>query len=145
MFRRLAAVAFSLGLVACSNCKAPCKQGITFYVAEVAGALSRGRSADLHICLDGNCGDVTITRDNVGGSVFVPLKGVGKDIDHDLTVTGGSSFKGEYKGKLTSYIQNPGSGCSSCALATVKIAADGQLTPGVPAVAATTTTVAGSP
>jgi hypothetical protein len=141
MLRRLTLVAFALTLAACSNCDSPCKGGITFYVAEVAGALSRGGQEPLHICLGGNCRDVTVTRDNVGGSIFVPLKGLGNDIDHDLTVTGTGSFKGEYRGRITSYSQAPGGDCSTCALATVKIGADGTLTPGVPATPATTTTV----
>ena len=141
MFRRIALAAVALGLVACSNCNSPCKQGITFYVAEVAGSLSRGGTEPLNICFDGSCKDVTITREQVGGSVFVPFTGVGKTGDHDLTVTGTGSFKGEYKGKLASYVQKGSGGCASCALATVKIGADGTLTPGVPATPATTTTV----
>jgi hypothetical protein len=145
MFRRLALVAVALVLVGCSNCDAKCTEGITFYVAEVAGALSRGGSVPLTVCLDGTCKDVTITRDQVGGSVFLAFKGVGKDVDHDLTVTGTASLHGEFKGKLPSYTQDPGGDCSSCSLATVKIAADGTLTPGVPVTPATTTTVTGSP
>lgn len=145
MFRRLALAVCALSLVGCSNCDGKCTGGITFAVAEVAGSLARGSNEPLHICFDGTCKDVTVTREQVGGSVFVPFSGIGKNGDHDITVTGVGSFKGEYKGKLTSYVQKPGGGCSSCALATVKIAADGQLTPGVPVVAATTTTVAGSP
>jgi hypothetical protein len=85
---------------------------------------------------------VTITREQVGGSVFLPFKGVGKAIDHDLTVTGVGSFKGEHKGKLSSYLQDPGGSCSTCALATVKIGADGALTPALPAPKSTTTTIA---
>ncbi len=54
MFRRLALVAVALGLVACSNCDRECKEGITFYVAEVAGALSRGGEVPLQICFDGS-------------------------------------------------------------------------------------------
>ena len=140
MFRRLALCAVALGLVACSNCDKPCKEGITFYVAEVAGALSRGSSVPLHLCLDGECHDVTITRDNVGGSVFLAFEGVGNDGDHDLTVTGTASLKGSYHGKISSYEQDPGSDCKSCALATVKIGVDGTLTPAVSAAPAPTST-----
>jgi hypothetical protein len=94
----------------------------------------------LTICFDGTCKDVTITRDQVGGSVFLPFNGVGKATEHDLTVTGTGTFKGEFKGKLASFTQDPGGDCSSCSLATVKIGADGTLTPGVPAASTTTTT-----
>jgi hypothetical protein len=134
------AVVLALALVSCSNCDSKCTEGITFSVAELAGALSRGGSEPLTVCFDGTCKDATITRDQVGGSVFLPFKGVGKAVDHDLTVTGTGSLKGQYKGKLASYTQSPGAGCSSCSLATVKIGADGTLTPGVPAAPATTTT-----
>jgi hypothetical protein len=134
------AIALVIALVACGNCDSKCTEGITFFVADVAGALSRGGSEPLTICFDGTCKDVTITRDQVGGSVFLPFTGVGKTVDHDLTVTGIGSLKGEFTGKLSSYTQDPGGDCSSCSLATVKIAADGTLTPGVPAAATTTTT-----
>ena len=145
MLRRLALVVFALGPVGCSNCDKACKEGITFYIAEVAGALSRGSEVPLHICLDGSCQDVTITRDNVGGSVFLPFSGVGKQGDHELTVTSTSSLKGNYTGPISSYVQDPGGDCKSCALATVKIAADGTLTPAVPAPQAATTTSAAAP
>ena len=141
MLRRIALVAVALTLVACSNCTTKCKAGITFYVAEVAGALSRGGSEPVTICLDGSCQDVTITREHVGSSIFLPFKGVGNNVDHDLTVTGVGAFKGEYKGKLASYLQDPGGSCSTCALATVKIGANGSLTPATPAPQKTTTTV----
>ena len=142
--RRLAvfagAVALALALVSCGNCDSKCTEGITFYVAELAGALSRGGTEPLTVCFDGTCKDVTITRDQVGGSVFLPFTGVGKAVDHNLTVTGIGSLKEVFTGKLPSYTQDPGGECSSCSLATVKIAADGTLTPGVAAVSATTTT-----
>ena len=141
MFRRLTVLAVALVLVACSNCDKACKEGITFYVAEVAGALSRGSSVPLHICFDGTCQDVTISRDNVGGSVFLPFSGVGKQGDHELTVTSTSSLKGNYKGPIPSYVQDPGGDCKTCALATVKIAADGALTPAVPAPQPVATTI----
>lgn len=134
------AMALAVALVSCSNCDSKCTEGITFYVAELAGALSRGGTEPLTICFDGTCKDVTITRDQVGGSVFLPFNGVGGAADHDLTVTGTGSFKGEYKGKLASFTHDPGGDCSSCSLATVKIGADGTLTPGVPAAPTTTTT-----
>ena len=142
--RRLAVlagvVALAIALVACDSCDSKCTEGITFYVAEIAGALSRGRSAPLSVCFDGTCKDVTITREQSGGSVFLAFDGVGKNVDHDLTVTGTGSIKGEFKGKLASFTQDPGGDCSSCALATVKIGADGTLTPGVPAASVVTTT-----
>jgi hypothetical protein len=141
MLRRIALVVVAFALVACSDCSSKCKEGITFYVAEVAGALSRGGTEPVTICFDGSCQDTTITREQVGGSVFLPFKGVGKNIEHDLTVTGVGAFKGEYKGKLPSYLQDPGGSCSTCALATVKIGATGTLTPAVPAPQNTTTTV----
>ncbi len=103
--------------------------------------MSRGGSEPLHVCFDGDCKDVTITRENSGGSVFLPFSGVGKNVDHDLTVTGVGAFKGEYKGKIVSYTQDPGGSCKTCALATVKIGADGTLTPAVPAPQAATTTI----
>jgi hypothetical protein len=143
MFRRLALVAVALGLVACSNCDNACEEGITFYVAEVAGALSRGGEVPLHICLDGTCRDVTVTRDNVGGSVFLPFSDVGDPGDHELTVTSTSSLKGNYKGPLSSFVQDPGGDCKSCSLATVKIAADGTLTPAVPTTTGAPSTTGG--
>ena len=124
-----------------------CTSGITFAVAGVAGALAGGTTEPLHICLDGTCHDVTIARANAGGTVFVAFAGLGTDSEHDLTVTGTGSFKGEYKGKLATFAQKPnGASCpGSCALATVKIAADGTLTPGVPSTPTTTTTPTTTP
>ena len=75
--------------------------------------------------------------------MFLPFKGVGDDIDHTLTVTGVGALKGEYTGKIDSYTQDPGGDCATCDLATVKIGADGTLTPAVSAVPATTTTTSG--
>ena len=106
-----------------------CKEGITFYVADVAGALRPWRQEPLHICFDGDLPGHDSHPRQPGGSIFLPFKGVGKDIDHDLTVTGIGAFKGEYKGKITSYTQDPGGDCKTCVLATVKIGADGTLTP----------------
>ena len=133
MIRRIALVAVALTMVACSTCTTKCTGGITFLVADVAGALARGTTESLTICFDGPCQNVTISRANAGGSIFLAFSGVGKDVDHTLTVTGAGALKGEYSGKLTSYVQKPSGGCKSCALATVKIGADGTLTPGVPA------------
>jgi hypothetical protein len=147
ILRRLAVVvAAAFLVVSCSDCSAKCTQGITFLVADVAGSLARGTTEPLHICFDDQCQDVAISRANSGGTVFLPFSGVGKDTDHDLTVTGAGALKGEYKGKLASYVQKPnGNSCPSCALATVKIGADGVLTPGVPVAPKTTTTVGSVP
>jgi hypothetical protein len=142
-FRRVALVAIAFTLVACGNCDTKCKEGITFFVAELAGSLARGGAEPLHVCFDGSCQDVTITRDESGGSVFLAFKGVGNDIDHTLTVTGVGALKGEYRGKLDSYTQEPGGDCGTCDLATVKIGADGTLTPGVAASAQVPTTTTG--
>lgn len=139
MLRRIALTAVALALAACSNCDRPCKEGITFFVGDVAGALSRGSEVPLQICFDGDCKDVTITRDHVGGSVFLEFKGVAKQGDHQLTVTSTSSLQGQYSGPVYSYRQDPGGSCSACDLATVKIAADGTITPAVPAPTGDTT------
>ena len=149
MIRRIACVVAAVFAIAsCSDCgSATCTEGITFLVADVAGSLARGTEEPLHICFDGVCQDVTISRSNAGGTIFLPFSGVGKETDHDITVEGTGSMRGEYKGKLTTYVQKPnGSSCpGSCALASVKIGSDGTLTPGVPVVrAATTTTTATS-
>ena len=137
--RKLACAVLAVAIVGCGNCDSKCTEGISFFVAEVAGALSRGGKETLTICFDGTCKEVTITREQVGGSVFLPFKGVGKDIDHDLTVAGTGSLRGEFKGKFPSYTQDPGGDCSSCDLATVKIGADGKLTPATAATQVTTT------
>jgi hypothetical protein len=146
MLRRAACVFVACVLVSCSSGSCPtakCTGGITFYVADVAGSLARGTSEPLHICFDSACRDVVISRANAGGTIFVPFSGVGTDVVHDITVTGSGSLKGEYNGKLASYVQQPnGAACAgSCALASVKIAADGALTPGTPAAPATSTSV----
>jgi len=138
--RRVALALLAVALVGCHNCDNACKEGITFNVAEVAGALSRGGQVPLHICFDGECQDVTITRDNAAGSVFLPFSGVCKAGDHHLAVTSTSALKGDYTGPITSFVQDPGGDCKTCALATVKVGADGTLTPGVPAPQASTTT-----
>ena len=127
----------------CSNCSQSCTAGITFDVSALAGSLGRGTEEPLTVCFDGTCRAVTVSRENVGGTVFLPFSGVNRTGDHDLTVTGSGAFKGEYHGPIVSYSQK--SSCSICALATVKIAADGALTPGVPVAPTVTTTIAGSP
>jgi hypothetical protein len=142
MLRVLALFAAASVAVSCSHCaSAKCKEGITFDVAAVAGSLARGTEQPLHICFDGTCRDVTITRASAGGNLFVPFSDVGKDSDHHLTVTGGSSLNGDYTGRLSSYTQKPnGAACpGSCALATVRIDSDGKLTPAVPTPQQTTT------
>jgi len=146
MLRRAAVVFVALVLVSCSSSSCPtakCTGGVTFFVAEVAGSLARGTTEPLHICFDSSCQDVVISRANAGGTIFVPFSGVGTDAVHDITVTGAGSLKGEFKGKLASYVQRPnGANCAgSCALASVKIGADGALTPGTPAAPATSTSV----
>ena len=142
MLRRLLIATFATLFVAsCSDCGSKCTEGITFIVADVAGSLARGTSEPLHICFDGECKDVTVSRDDAGGSVFLPFSGVGKDTDREITVQGTGSLQGSYKGPLASFTQDPGGDCKTCALATVKIGADGTLTPGVPAPQTTPTTV----
>jgi hypothetical protein len=138
VIRRLAlilAVAWLLSGCSSDCNSATCRGGITFNVAEVVGALARGTEEPLHVCFDGTCHDVTVSRTKTKSTVFLPFDGVGNDVDHQLTVTGTGAFKGDYTGKIASYIQKPnGPKCGgSCALASVKIAANGALTPGVPA------------
>ena len=128
-------------VASCSDCTSKCTEGITFIVSDVAGSLARGTSKPLHICFDGACKDVTITRADAGGSVFLPFSGVGKNTDHEITVQGTGSLQGTYNGPVASFTQDPGGDCKTCALATVKIGADGTLTPGVPAPPTTQTTV----
>ena len=142
ILRRLTVVGFALALVACGDCDSPCKEGITFHVGDVAGALSAGGQEPVTICFDGDCKETTITRDDSGGSIFLPFKGVGNDDDHALTVTGTGALKGEYDGKIFAYFQDPGGDCKTCALATVKFGADGTLTPAILAPENTTSTAA---
>jgi len=147
MLRCLVLTAVGLTVVACQNCDNKCTGGITFLVGDVAGALARGSSEPLSVCFDNQCRDIAVSRANAGNSVFLPFDGVGKDVDHTLTVKGSGTLTGSYSGKLTTVVQKPGGGCKSCALATVKVGADGTLTPGVPGpstsstVATTTTSV----
>lgn len=125
--------AFALLLAGCGSCSTTCKEGITFYVAEVAGSLARGTSQELKVCFDGSCKTITVSRNNVGGSIFVPFGGVGNSGDHHLTVDGTTAIHGDYKGKIQSYKQVLDNGCGTCRLATIKIAADGSITPAVSA------------
>jgi hypothetical protein len=126
--RRLLFAAALVVLAACGDCGTACKEGITFYVAEVSGALARGTTEPLKICFDGKCSTTIITRSNPGGTVFLPFKGVGSKGDHTLTVTGTGSMSGSYTGPIESYAQK--TGCGTCSLASVKIGADGTVTPG---------------
>ena len=127
--KRLLGVVFAVVLAGCGTCSTTCKEGITFNVAEVAGSLARGTSQELSICFDGSCKKVVVSRDNVGGSIFVPFGGVGDNGDHKVTVDGTTAIHGEYKGKIESYKQELDNGCGTCRLATIKIAANGTLTP----------------
>jgi hypothetical protein len=137
-FRYLLLAALAV-LAACSNCNAAaCKGGITFLVADVAGALARPASGPLQICFDGQCKSVTVTRSDAGGSVFLAFSGVGRSGDHTISVKGVGSMKGDYKGPIDSY-NTPASCAGTCALASVKIGADGMITPG--RVTPTTTTI----
>jgi hypothetical protein len=135
--RLLVLAATLVVLAACSDCGSKCQGGITFYVGDVAGALAHGGDEPLQICVDGQCRTTTITRANAGGTVFLAFKGVGKSGDHAITVKGTGSMQGSYKGPLDSY--TTGASCGgSCALASVKIGADGSVIPG--RIAPTTTT-----
>jgi hypothetical protein len=140
MVRCAAVVSAVVLLVACNDCDTKCKEGITFFVADLAGSLANGGKEPLHICFDGDCQDITVTHDDSGGSVFLPFKGVGGGGDHDLTVTGVGALRGEYRGTIDSYTQDPGGDCKTCNLATVKIGADGKLSPAIAATQDTTTT-----
>ena len=143
MLRRFLLAAVIVVLAACSDCGASCKEGISFYVSDAAGALAPGRKEDLQICFDGACKTTTLSRSNVGGTVFLAFSGVGKSGDHTITLTSTGALKGTYTGPLTTYTQTTKGSCTSkCPVAAVKIGADGSLTPGkpaVPVVASTTT------
>lgn len=141
------AILFGLLLLAsCSSGTCPtakCTGGITFYVADIVGSLARGTNERLQICFDATCRDVTLSRANSTGTIFLAFAGVGTDAVHDITVTGAGSAKGTYKGKLASYLQKPnGATCAGrCALASVRIGNDGKVTPGTPAVPSTSSSV----
>jgi hypothetical protein len=123
-------------LGACSNDCPPCKEGVTFYISDVAGSLAPGTEETLKFCFDGQCKDTTISRADAGGTVFVEFSGVGKGGDHAISVAGPASVQGEYKGPISTFDQ--GGGSCSCAVAAVKVGADGTLTPGTAAVSSTT-------
>lgn len=127
--KRLFGAIFAVFLAGCSTCSTTCKEGITFYVAEVAGSLARGTSQELKICFDDSCKTIVVSRNNVGGSIFVPFSEVGGSGNHKVTVDGTTSIHGEYKGKIETYKQELDNGCGTCRLATIKIAANGTLTP----------------
>jgi hypothetical protein len=148
MLRRsiLLALVPVLALAACGDdCDSPCKGGITFYVADVTGALAPGTREQLRICFDDSCKDVTVSRAESGPTVFLAFGGAGGKDDHTITVTGTGSLQGEYTGPLSWFTQQPdGKSCASCQIGAVKISADGTLTPGeaVPPVTAPPTTSA---
>jgi hypothetical protein len=138
--RAPALVAALIVLSACGDdCATPCQKGITFYVSELAGSLGAGSSEQVTLCLDADCKDVTVSRSNVGGSLFVPFDGVDGNAAHTVTLTGPGSLTGSYQGTLPVFDQSVGGGCASCAMAAVKIAADGTLTPGQAATNSTPT------
>jgi hypothetical protein len=131
MPRRLILVALLLVATACSDCAAACKAGITFYVSQVTGAMAPGTKEVLTACFDGSCQKVDLSRTTTGPTLFLAFPGVGKPGSHTLSVTGGSSMKGEYRGELPVVRQTTGGGsCATCALAAVQIAADGSLAVG---------------
>ena len=130
MLRRSVLLAVLLVLAACSaGSNGKCKEGITFYVADVTGAMAPGTSEQLRICFDGTCKEVKVSRADSGPTVFLEFGGMGRDGDHTITVTGTGSLKGEYKGPLSTFTQKPNSG-GSCELGAVKISSDGTITPG---------------
>lgn len=135
LLRRTVPLVLLVTLAACSS-GTNCSSGITFYIGDVAGSLKAGASLPLTICFDGKCQVTTIKHAQTGGSVFLKFDGVGSSGDHTLTVEA-PGVKGEYKGPIDHFEQKSGDG--SCALAGVKIAADGTITPGR---IVTTTTVA---
>ena len=121
-----------------------CKSGITLFVGDLVGSLARGSQVAVKVCLDDECRDLTISRADGKQTVFVAFDGVGKDGDHELRLTSDGSISGSFTGALPTLQQLPnGKDCSgSCAIASVRVSADGTLTPGTPVVpnAATTTT-----
>jgi hypothetical protein len=136
LLRRSVPLVLLVTLAACSS-GTNCSSGITFYIGDVAGSLKAGATLPLTICFDGNCQVTTIKHAQTGGTVFLKFDGVGSKGDHTITVSAEGGVKGEYKGPIDTFDQKSGDG--SCALAGVKIGADGKVTPGR---IATTTTVA---
>jgi hypothetical protein len=128
-----------VALAACSS-GTNCKEGITFFIGSIAGSLKPGSSLPVTICFDGTCQVTTITHAQTAGTVFLPFKGVGSSADHTITVKADGGVNGEYKGPIDTFQQKSGDG--SCALAAVKIGADGTITPGrLPAATTTNTPV----
>jgi hypothetical protein len=147
MLRRTAAIVALTTLVSCSSSScpaAPCSPGISFLVSDITGAMARGGNVSLHVCLDGTCNDVPISR-STPATLFVPFAAVANDVDHDLVVSGAGVIAGEFKGRLPTYQQRAsGASCgATCALASVRIRPDGTLIPGVPVEPASSTTVGG--
>jgi hypothetical protein len=139
MLRRSLFIAAIAVLAACSNCDNPCKEGITFYVTGLAGSLAPGSKEDVQFCFDGKCQTTSVSRDLVGGTVFLPASGVGKSGDHTITVSGPASLSGTYTGPIESFEQKgAGGSCGTCNVGAVKVGADGTLTPGTAAVSSTT-------
>jgi hypothetical protein len=131
MIRRSLFVAAIAVLAACSNCDHPCKEGITFYVTGLAGSLAPGTKEDVQFCFDGKCQTTSVSRDLVGGTVFLPASGVGKSGDHTITVSGPASLSGTYSGPIESFEQKgTGGSCDTCRVGAAKVGADGTLTPG---------------
>lgn len=131
MLRRTLLVALPLALLAaCGTCDSPCKSGITYYVSGLAGSLAPGTSEEVTFCFDDQCDTATVSRDLVGGTLFFPYKGVGTG-DHTVTVTAPGGLAGSYTGPIEAFEQQGGDHCDSCQVGSVKVAADGTLTPGV--------------
>jgi len=136
LLRRTIPLVLLVSLAACSS-SGICSSGITVFIGDVAGMLKAGASLPVTICFDGNCQVTTVKHAQAGGTVFLKFDGVGSAGDHTITVSAPGGVKGEYKGPIDHFEQK--SGDASCALAGVKIGADGTVTPGrIP----TTTTVA---
>jgi hypothetical protein len=152
MTRRLAAAALALALFACSpnnSCPtATCQSGVSFILKDVVGSLATGGKIALKLCVDGTCKDVTVARTDASTRQFVEVGGLGGQGSHTVTVTAtdGKAVKGEYKGALATAVDQPsGAACpAKCPIATVKVGDDGTITPGVPATAGSSTTVAGA-
>lgn len=128
--RAAALVMAAVVLAACgSDCTTPCRKGITFYVSELAGSLAAGSSEQVEVCFDDQCEQITVSRSDVGGTVFVPFADFGGTGDHSLRLTGPGSLSGAYDGAVPVFDQS-GGGCPTCAMGVVKVGADGTLTPG---------------
>jgi len=126
LLRRTIPLVLLVSLAACSS-SGSCSSGITFYVGDVAGSLKAGASLPVTICFDGKCQVTTVKHAQPGGTVFLKFDGVGSAGDHTITVEA-PGLKGEYTGPIDHFEQK--SGDASCALAAVKIGADGKVTAG---------------